>query len=412
MVQLLFERVISMLDNLEQNVGRFQRDPRFRRSGEELIHKVVRIRTHIGLEADLEDSKLDPVTADRTRLRARRSVDNMIAEARELIQHINNQYDVVDKSDKLPYDTMENVTSRFSLVTRLLDQARSSIDYKDSNMNLVPREAPAPVRVVIRNGRIELIAPKKHIGSVPDRSVENLRVASRDILRSAISLLFEVGNADPRLTRCCEGLAIELSAPLDQMSIEALGLNWQIVGEAIDISGDSVPEIILAQLRRVLTTVSVMLGQYEEWQVYLAAEAGAKLKPDQVLALANQALELSKELEGAPEAADARISERIKLIVDPLSTGIVQSDTIGVPLMGSLSNIFATMSHAALETLPGGASPEGKISGGILVTNLSLTLIQKFAPTLASFPPLRWIVGVNAEINKHWSNVKDAIKLP
>lgn len=193
------------------------------------------------------------------------------------------------------------------------------------------------------------------------------------------------------------------------MSIEAVGINWQIVSEALDLSKDSLPDLIIAQIRRVLTTVHVILGQYEEWQIYLTAEAGTKLTPADVAILTEQALELVEEFSNSTDVADLRISERIRMIVDSVATGIVQSDTLGIPLIGSISNIFAAFSHAALESLPGGASVSGRVSGGILLANFSIFLINKFTPMLSSFPPLKWMGSVHSEISKNWSTLKDVV---
>lgn len=398
----LYFRISALLENLEENVSYIIDYFPNKDLSNRISVTIVDFKFRVGIESK---------SSRNERSAAREDVDVALGRLKSLVDELNEGskplYRHIDKQSPV----MDHVNNRFALISRLISEVRSMVDRGDDGQKLVPREAPAPVRVVINNDRLELAAPKTHIGSVPDPSVDKLRIAARDIMRRAMSTLVDAGNADPRFLPCCEGLVIELSSPLNSMSIEAVGINWQIVNEALEISKDSIPDLIIAQIRRALTTISVILGQYEEWQVYLTAEAGTRLSSAEVAALAEQALSLVQEFAQSPEAADIRIADRIRIIIDPVTTGIIQADTIGVPLIGSMSNIFGALSHAALEILPGGATLTGRISGGIVLANLSVLMITKFAPTLSAFPPLSWMAGVHSEITKNWSTVKDVLKI-
>lgn len=274
----------------------------------------------------------------------------------------------------------------------------------------IPAEQPAPVRVITTNDQIKVVSSRSHIGNIPDPSVERLRSSIKDILTTSLSLLSAAGNADPRLGPSCEGLLTELSRDSDSFSVEALGLNWQIALETLRCTEETVPDVVLAQLRRVLTTVNVILVQYEEWQAYLAAEAGVKMTAGELHKLAQETEKFAEFSSNNSDVIDPLVSERLTSITDQVAVGMVQADTIAAPIIGSMSNVFAALSQLVLDYIPAASSPLGATSISLFLIKFAVTAIRKFAPTLMHFYPLKWIGDVHDEIIKNWSLLRDLAK--
>lgn len=197
----LYYRVNALLDNIEENFSYVIQHSSEYKLYLDVFSEISNFKNKINIEDESIAS---------ARLAARAEVDDSLAALRVFVDGVNiRKNEIYRKVDKETL-VVDHINDRFLLISRLIKEARSKLDRAEEGLSLVPREAPAPIRVIIANNKLELVAPKKHIGSVPDPSVDRFRIAARDILKRAITSISGSGNVDPRFLPCCEGLAFEL----------------------------------------------------------------------------------------------------------------------------------------------------------------------------------------------------------
>lgn len=275
----------------------------------------------------------------------------------------------------------------------------------------VPRQRPAPVRVVLNEkGQIRLDATQTHRGSLAEPSIENLRSASRDLLQRTIDQLGGSSNADPRLSPNLRGLLTYLSRDMDGMPIEALGLNFQFARMSFDATRDTVPDIIAGQIDQILTTVNVILNQYEEWRLFLDAAAATQIAQEDVRQVIKTVENFVIDLEDNADVVEKSVVERFREITDAYSQGLINVDAVAVPLLESMANVFSILSSLVVDSLPHAASVGATQPGAILLTlGFAVAAINKFTPTVSKFPPLSYLLDVHRFAMKNFSQLKDSI---
>lgn len=274
---------------------------------------------------------------------------------------------------------------------------------------LIPPQKPAPIRVRIKGERLRISNPKGLVGSIKREAVERIRSSAAETLRAALGALKEAHNTDRRIAPALEPLLKHLSTRYDDLSIEALGLTWRIASNIVDEFRDELPDIARIQLEQALATINVIVNQYEEWRAYLAAEAASSISVQDADRLIAETSILSETLAKSPNSIDPEIVARLNAIIDPVANGLIGSEAIIVPLIASLSNIFAGASEIVLTFAPTFQDGVSRKGAAFLALLIAFGLLKSHSGRLAQFPPLAFIKDAYEHTIRHFPWLKDTI---
>jgi hypothetical protein len=275
----------------------------------------------------------------------------------------------------------------------------------------VPPQQPAPIRVGLKNdGRLHLEISQTHKGSLPVASLEKLRAATQELLQRTVEQVGNSSNVDPRLAPNLRGMLTYLSIPIELSPIEALGLNFQFAKRSFKATRETVPDPLVEQLEQIFSTVNVMLNQYDEWRLYLAAEAVTEIDTGDLDKIVEQSGRLADLLEQNEAFVDPEISARFREIIDAYINGLVNVEAVAVPLIESVGNVFSIISQILIGYLPDGAVGAIVTPGSlVLLLGFSMKAVETFAPTMSSFPPLSYLIDVQKFGQKQFSLLKDTM---
>lgn len=286
-----------------------------------------------------------------------------------------------------------------------------SADIIDSAPEL-PGVRPAPIQVAVEDNVLKLVHSQNRSGSIDYPSANRIRQSLRDTLQDVLNEIPKTTNTDVRFIKLCSSLLDDLSQQIEEISIEALGLKYQLVSKMTKRLTDEMGGVVLDELDHVLTGIGVLLNQFQEWRTYLDELAKTQLNPEDSVGLVSYGKELIKEFESANAPVDQKITKRLREMIDPVLSGAIDADAIAIPLVCSLSNIFSAFSNVAIDHISNavsGLSTDNKLGGSILLLSFSVNVIRRFCPTLSNFQPLNFLIGVAAFITKHYSPGKDLI---
>ena len=274
---------------------------------------------------------------------------------------------------------------------------------------LVPTQTPAPVRVKVEGDRLAISNLRTNTGTITNEAVDRVRRTAAEMVSAALLSIKDAGNVDRRVAPALEPLLRHLRASGADVSPEALGLNWKLATKLLNEYREELPAIAIFQLEEALSSVNVVINQYGEWRAYQAEHIASEIGPEDTQILVTEAQELAEEMVSAGEhVVDTEISMRLRDILAPAQSNLVSSETIIAPLVGSLSNIFAGVSEAALIIVSKApAIPQGPAYALLM---LSLSILDK-GGRLASLPPFSFVKNAHTYITKHYPYLKDVIKL-
>jgi hypothetical protein len=299
-----------------------------------------------------------------------------------------------------------------AILNRIRDQNSHLIQINTLRHRL-PAEKPAPIRISVRDNRLELANSKHHDGSLQPGSVERLRRAASDILRRAINTMRAADNIDRRVVPACEPLLNELEADYETFSVESLGLNWEVVSTLAEQFDDAIPEIALIHLREALKTINVILNQFEEWRAYLSAKEIVKIPEDEINSVVSIVASIADDLSERTEIVDPKIEQRLREITKPIDSGLVDVHAVVPALIDSLSNIFAALSKEMmdhgihLEAAAKAASSHPTTTNALLL--FSIGLISKYAPRLGHIKPFAFMRDAHELLTTQFSWLKDLL---
>ena len=274
----------------------------------------------------------------------------------------------------------------------------------------VPVQEPAPIRVAIDEASgIHLIASQTHKGSVPVSSIERLRQATLELLTRTINQVESSSNADPRLSPNLRGLLQYITFPISEMPVEALGLNYRFAQRSFKATRETLPDALSEQIEQILTTVNVMLNQFDEWVLYTDAESASHLTRSDLDNAVSAAKELEEYFESNQDFVEASLTERLKEITDAFTRGLINIDSVAVPLIASFGNIFSEISRYVIAHVPEQVVGFGTVGTGILFLGFAIKTLERFAPTMSSFSPLRYLLDIQKYVHKNFSLLKDAL---
>lgn len=182
----------------------------------------------------------------------------------------------------------------------------------------IPPERPAPIRVEVREGKLRTANPKSSRGPMTAESVRRMLTSALETLSGALDSIRASSNVDRRFVPACEPLLRHLSRPYGEISVEALGHNWELVTDLLKGHRETIPDVPFTQIEQALRTVSVLINQYEEWRSYVAAQSIAGLSAREAQAAVYEAGAFAQELESHPESVDPEIVTRLKELVAPV----------------------------------------------------------------------------------------------
>lgn len=278
----------------------------------------------------------------------------------------------------------------------------------------IPTEIPAPIRVAVSEDRISLTAPKHKSGQLADKSIDNLRRSACDILDELIEeLSLPTSNADRRLNPRIKNLRRELGVPLPDIAIEAVGLQWQVTSDVIAATHETVPDALLPQIQRILSTIRTLLSQFDEWHEYEAVTIAETIKPEDTHDLAQIGDEIATDIAAKTEIIDNQIGDRLHDMAVALSNGLVKRETIANPVIGSLSNLFAGIAQFVLERGSFIINPAVDVfmavtdpttlGRGIALLGFCTFIMNKFAPRLMEYAPFSWLKTILPTSLKYYS---------
>ncbi|MCJ2032225.1 hypothetical protein MKK50_22940 [Methylobacterium sp. J-043] len=194
---------------------------------------------------------------------------------------------------------------------------------------------------------------------------------------------------------------------MDAMPIEALGLNYQFARRSFAATRDTVPDLVVEQIDQILSTVNVILNQYDEWRLYIATETALNLPPSSMQAVMEIGQQVEEFFEDNDELVEPKLINRLKEITDAYSQGLVNLKSAAVPLIESLGNIFSELSRFIISNSPVALDTIGSSGTIILFLGFAIKSIETFTPTLSSFPPLSFLIDVQKFAHKQFSLLKD-----
>lgn len=273
----------------------------------------------------------------------------------------------------------------------------------------IPGQQPAPIRVEIVGNQLDLTSSQTIVGPLSMGSLERLRAATQELLGRTIDQIGSSSNIDPRLAPNLTGLNTYLSNAMADMPIEALGMNFQFARRSFNSTKETVPDTLAEQIDQILATVNVILNQYEEWRLYVAAEASLSMSPSSMQAAVEISQEVEIFFEKNADLVEPKLIARLKEITDSYSQGLVNLESVAVPLIESLGNIFSELSRFVISQSPASAGVVGTSGAVVLFLGFAIKSIETFTPTLSGFPPLSYLIDVQKFAHKQFSLIKDSL---
>lgn len=277
-----------------------------------------------------------------------------------------------------------------------------------SDIPTIPNQQPAPIRVEINENHLDLDISQTLIGSISESSLDKLRSATQELLDRTINQIGANTNVDPRLVPNLSGLNSYLSHNMVEMPIEALGLNFQFARRSFLATKDTVPDPLAEQIDQVLSTVNVILNQYEEWRQYISAETALTLSPTSMQSVLRISQEVEEFFENNENLVEPKLINRLREITDAYSQGLVNLESAAVPLIESLGNIFSELSRFVISQSPAAVGSAATSGAVILFLGFAIKSIETFTPTLSGFPPLSYLIDVQKFAHKQYSLLKDS----
>lgn len=275
----------------------------------------------------------------------------------------------------------------------------------------VPGEISAPIRVEITDNRITLLNRQTHIGNIDYPAANRVRESLRETFSELLDNLPTSSNVDGRFVKACSRLLSYLTEPLENVSIEAFGLNYQLVSRLTSRLAEETGATIIDEIQHTLTGIGVLLNQFQEWQDYLGALALTQIDRLDSAVLVEQAIILAEQIETQNVPVDISVAKRIREMVEPVINGLINCDTIAAPLVGSLSNYFALLSTFVLQNSP--AIPTGVaaavVGGSSMLLGYAVDTLRKFSPVLCQYHPLKFILDVVSWFTGRYSQTKDVL---
>lgn len=296
-------------------------------------------------------------------------------------------------------------------IDRLLYVIIQHPELRDKALPSLPPPRPAPIQVEVADQRIRLTHSQTRTGSIDYPAANRVRASLFETFDELVSALPSSSNADTRYIRACQVLRDYLGQDLETISIEALGLSYQLVEKITRRLSHEMGGTQLDEIEHVLVGVGVLLNQFEEWRAYLTELAKTKLDPENGSLLVEQGQRLIAEMEKPGVPVDPAVVRRLREMVEPVVTGIVSADAVAVPLVCSLSNVFSLLSQVAIDhvTSAHGLIEHTALMGtAALLVDFSVYMIRTFFPILSQFQPLHFILSVADYLNKRYSQWKDA----
>lgn len=335
----------------------------------------------------------------------------LAADAYQAKTYMSAAYKYLRSSQVNAADAIEVVTKNLTITYALM------MHYlKDSNSDpiaipRVPEQQPAPIKVEISNNHINLTHSQSYSGTLSPKSIEQLRVAIQQLLTRTIEQSSHSSNIDPRLAPNLQGLNTYLSFTMSEMPIEALGLNYQFARRSFVATKDTVPDAIAEQIDQVLSTVNVILNQFEEWRQYISAQTAHSLSPETLENVIESGKKVTAYLEINESYVEPKLIERLKEITDSYSSGLINIESAAVPLVESLGNLFSEISRFVISHSPVAENALAHPGAFVLFLGFTVRIIEIFTPTLSQFPPLSYLIDVQKFAHKQFSLLKDSISL-
>jgi hypothetical protein len=305
-----------------------------------------------------------------------------VKEVRALLPN-NPQASAIIESVKGAWDKSEEEINKY------ISSAKESSILKAS----IPLEKPAPIRVKVENSKIVLENEQHGTGRIDFASADRIRASSFATLE-AIILELRSTNIDQRYTEAYQGLLRSLGSPLENSSIEDIGLNIQIAKALTEAVREELPTVVIVKLDHVLRTISVLLTQFREWADFVSESEKFDTKDISGQKIIENAEALADELASHGELIDSGVVARLRGMTRPVLTGIVGSEMIIPALVPSLTNLLGEMSRIIVEyapQIPSKIDAPISIVGGLLMSMLCFKIVDSFAPNLMEYKSFKFL---------------------
>lgn len=394
-ISLLSIKLYDVIDILKETIGSFKI----------ASHQVDELRSSL-LEC------LDKVSRSESKESSYRMIDYAAQ-----IRYWADAGEIELDDIRIIFDT--DVSHRLAQACSMLRVALDDlIDFDNQNdailpLPAIPHERPAPIRVGVVDGGLTLIFSQTRTGSIDYPSANKIRESLRDTLAGLLENLPSGSNADQRYINACSRLLVHLSNPLEHSSIEALGLNYQLVDKMTKRLKEEIGGAAIDEIEHTLTGISVLLNQFQEWRDYLQELALTQLDATGGEGLIAQAAQLADDIETTDAPVDRKIAVRLREMIEPVTSGLINADTVAAPLVGSLTNIFSVLSRIAMESVvaAGSVAPSlPTLGASAILTSFAVGLLQKYCPTISRYQPFKFVIDVMAFFNKFYTQIKDSTK--
>ncbi|WP_311276118.1 hypothetical protein [Methylobacterium sp. WCS2018Hpa-22] len=314
-------------------------------------------------------------------------------------------------------DVRKHLDSRheFALVTEQLEAAvfqlkrlgRGSFDevYREP---AIPQEMPAPIRVKITEGRITLDNAKRLNGVIDFDAADRVRAEVVLQLDDLILDFDSNSNVDKRFLKTIRNFQRSLSALMIDCSIESIGVNMQLIKRVLSFTRTELNELDAVRIEHIIETTSILLGQFEEWNNYLAASDKLDSNLVDGDALVQQADALALELNASSNVIDNEIVKRLRDMTGPVLNDIVQAHAVVPALLSSLNNLFASMSGIVVEYTAfalANATISTGLSAGVILAGVCIKILNKFAPRFKNVKSLGFLNSVVEFVTRHYSAI-------
>lgn len=274
----------------------------------------------------------------------------------------------------------------------------------------IPGQKAAPIKVVVKNQTIHLDNKKQKTGSIDLASADRIRRSVKESLEKFINDLEFNSNVDSRYMDTCHDLVKKLSIPLEVSSIEDIGLAYKRLRKKSERVVEEINESLCDDLEDIFSNIDVLLDQFQDWKNFIHELAITNFDPRSSSAIINHARTVLSELEKPNVPVDRTVIDRLKELIEPVTVGIVEAESVAVPLLISMSNIFSLLSTIVVNLVPGVSAGNAAIAGlgsAAILSSFAIEMIKKFCPLLCEYQPLKFMVGVVSFFVKHYSPGKD-----
>ncbi|ULJ70626.1 hypothetical protein [Rhizobium gallicum] len=272
----------------------------------------------------------------------------------------------------------------------LVDDEEEQELIPDRLAHIVPAQKISPVRFTVLNGLLAIA----HTPAEPVAEDRNGTLSARSsLIERGKEILEELraSNCDRRFLSELTALQGNLESSYDivQLGIINLGCDDQRKAFEAELS-----TAIATKLRSHLTSISMYVAQFPEWQKFVENAAAVELNEEDVRRSQSIVHQLASDFEGRPDAIDPEVPRTLRMISDAISDPAQAGKRLSFALIRTVENLcislIETVSKFSQETV----IKSSKMGSFALATTFS-AFILKYTGALTALsdgvPGMGWL---------------------